>query len=147
MMLEEAMAEDAPAIRELILKEFPYAKVTERKISDKIGNPFFMILKGVGKGGEMLGFAEFQVMDAEAGIARLNGITIREGARGKGYARELMDGAIKKIRENGYKKIILLVKVENKTAKELYRGLDFKKTGTLGRLIDNSRVEEWELGL
>jgi len=147
MRIEEAKAGDVKELRELIGREFPYAGITEQKVWDKIDNPFFMILKMAGGKGEMVGFAEFQVMDTENGIARLNGITVRDGFRGKGYSKKLLAGAVKKIRENGYKKIILMVKVKNSTAKKLYKGLGFVKVGTLGKLIDKDKVEEWELSL
>ncbi|MFH1697206.1 MAG: N-acetyltransferase [Candidatus Diapherotrites archaeon] len=145
MKVEEARAEDVAELTELIAQEFPYTKITEQKVWDKIDNPHFLLLKAADKKHGIIGFTEFQALDHENGIARLNNITVLKEFRGKDYSKSLLSLALKETKALGYKKIILLVKENNKTAKSLYKGAGFKKLGMHEKLIDGDKVEEWEL--
>ncbi|MFH1224290.1 MAG: GNAT family N-acetyltransferase [Candidatus Diapherotrites archaeon] len=144
VQIADATPDDVQELLALIKKEFPYLKTTARRVWDKIDNPYFMVLKMVDSKRGIIGFAEFQALDADNGIARLNAVAIKEKFRGKRHAKRLMGAALKKMRGNGCTKAVLLVRVNNRKAKSLYKGLGFKKMGMYGRLIDGKKIEEWE---
>lgn len=144
IQISEATPDDVPKLLAIITKEFPYLKTTARRVWDRIDNPYFMVLKMVDSRHGIIGFAEFQALDADNGIARLNAVAIKEEFRGKNHSKRLMKAALKKTRENGCRKVVLLVRVNNRKAKSLYRSLGFTKAGMYGRLIDGKKIEEWE---
>jgi ribosomal protein S18 acetylase RimI-like enzyme len=59
------------------------------------------------------------------------GLGVRPEYRRNGYGREILVGAIEKLKENGLKDIMLQVAAKNKNALELYRSCGFVETSTM----------------
>ncbi len=142
-MISEAEEKDIQFLEKIIAKEFPYKKMQKEKIAERLKNQNIKIFKKT-QNRKIIGFVEIQKLP-EAWM--LNAISIIPQEREKGYAKELLNHAIKFIKNSNGKKIILLVKKNNLRAKKIYKSAGFKFVQIHEKIIDNSIIEIWELDL
>lgn len=76
------------------------------------------------KNGYPIGFITFNMRNFYEGFIHL--LAIEEGERGKGYAKELVKFALKKLKELGAKKITILTRIHN-PAQKIYKELGFRE--------------------
>ena len=102
-------------------------------------------------GGRVVGQADVQPgrypKESHVGIV---GIAIRDGYRGAGLGRAMMDRALEWMRARGFKKACLEVFATNVQAIALYRGLGFELEGVrrrqyrvLGEWVDDVLMGKW----
>ena len=144
MKVEEVKEADFAEIVSLIKGDFPYVSVDRKKIGERLSSGKIFVLKAV-EGEKLLGFIEAELL--EAGVARINGLTVKEEFRGKGTATLLLDGMLALLKKKKMRRVMLLVKQGNSEAKNLYQKKGFKFMGLYQRELDNSVVEEMELDL
>ncbi len=144
MRIERASEEDLREISQLISREFPYVERSPEKFGKMVGQGRVVIFKAVEKR-EILGFSEVQFV--EEGIARINGLSVKESWQGKGIGAKLLDHTLKFLEEKSVERVVLLVKQSNERAKAIYESRGFKFIGLYHRKLDNAVVEEMELGL
>ena len=144
MKIERASEEDLREITQLISKDFPYVKREPGKSKELINAGQIVIFKAV-ENENLLGFSEVQFL--EDGIARINGLSVKESWQGKGIGAKLLDYTLKFLKEKNVERIILLVKQSNKKAKAIYESRGFEFIGLYHQKLDNEVVEEMELGL
>ncbi|MDP6670968.1 MAG: N-acetyltransferase [archaeon] len=144
MKIEKASEKDLREITQLISKDFPYVKRGLGKFKELINAGQIIIFKVVEKE-KILGFCEVQFV--EEGIARINGLSVKETWQGKGIGAKLLDHTLKFLSEKNIERTVLLVKQSNKRAKAMYEGRGFKFIGLYHRKLDNKVVEEMELGI
>ena len=144
MRIEIASEEDLREISQLISKDFPYVERSPEKFEKMVDQDQVVIFKAVEKG-EILGFSEVQFI--EEGIARINGLSVKESWQGKGIGAKLLDHTLKFLKETGVERIVLLVKQSNERAKAIYESRGFNFIGLYHRKLDNAVVEEMELGI
>ncbi len=136
--------EDIPWINEVIKKEFPYTTFSKEKLSEKIDNTNFFLIKHHQKN-ISTGFLELEFF-LEEGKARLNAIFVEEAWRGQGIAKKLLKKAIHECkRRKEIHSIFLLVKEDNFGAKKLYEKIGFVFEKIHDKEIDNSIVEVWSM--
>ncbi len=135
---------DYKEVIELIKSEFPYVEFDEGKIRERIESNKIFLFKAV-EGKKILGFVELEIL--EGNIARINGLTVKPESRNKGVAKELLDYAIKFLKEKKIARILLLVKEKNAAAKKIYKEAGFSFIGMYHRELDQAVVEEMELDL
>jgi ribosomal-protein-alanine N-acetyltransferase len=144
MKIDRASEEDLREIIKLISKDFPYVKRGPGKFKELIKAGQIIIFKAVEKE-NILGFSEVQFV--EEGIARINGLSVKESWQGKGIGAKLIDRTLNFLRGKNVERIVLLVKQSNERAKAIYRSKGFEFIGLYHRKLDNEVVEEMELGL
>ena len=144
MRIEKATPTDLPGINEFIKRDFPYVERNPEKLREKIADGTIEIFKAT-EGKKVLGFVEVQFL--EQGIARINGLSVREDAREKGIGKDLLGFAIDFLKKKNTARILLLVKRSNQKAKAIYAQAGFQFIGLYHRKIDNASVEEMELDL
>jgi ribosomal protein S18 acetylase RimI-like enzyme len=144
MRIEEASEKDFPAITELIVREFPYVERSTERMREKTHTGAATIFKAV-EGEQIVGFIELEFVGKN--VARINGLSVKEPARGRGVGKKLLQFAIEFLRKKGTNRVFLLVKQANKKAKAIYESTGFRFIGLYHRRIDNAVVEEMELDL
>ncbi len=80
---------------------------------------------------QVVGHLSLRRMEAYGWGWVIGNVAVRQAQRGKGIARALMDKAIEYIRQQGGKRISLLVRANNIPAVRLYNGLRFHQLGTM----------------
>ena len=68
--------------------------------------------------------------ETQAGEYYLDTVSVSAQHQGKGIGRNLVEAMIQKAKSNGFKKVGLLVDIENPTAKKLYLKIGFQVVGT-----------------
>ena len=144
MTIQPAADTDLELISSLIRKEFPYTEATLDKLRQRLAGKKLFLFKQV-EGGQLIGFIEVEALNMAR--ARINGLVVREGFRGKGNAHALLQFAMDFIKQQGFKEITLLVRQSNEAAKKLYgeHGFAFLRPHAV-KLVDEP-VEEWYLSL
>ncbi len=143
-MIKPVVDSDLPEIISMINREFPYVSISIEKIREKIRKKKIFVFKAV-EGEKLLGFIEAEML--EAGLARINGLTVKPSERNRGIAGKLLDHMIRFLHGKNVRRIMLLVKQKNEEAKKLYGQKGFKFMGLYRREIDQAIVEEMELDL
>jgi [ribosomal protein S18]-alanine N-acetyltransferase len=138
---DKIVEEDIPDILSIINTEFPYTTFNETILLDKISNNNFFLIKII-KNKELIGFAEVEFISEEA---RLNAIFVTDSFRNKGIGKKLLNKCIKEIKRRKIKKIFLLVKESNNTAKKLYLKIGFNFEKNHNKIIDDSIIEVWSI--
>lgn len=146
MFIEKAFENDAKVISELIFSEFPYTKANEDNVKLRMQKPHIKLFKGVEKG-EIAGFVELECLDNLFGVWRINGVTVSEKFRQKGFGKQLSEFAVEFAKKQKASKILLLVRPDNYVAKKIYKKLGFQSTGLWKSQINGKRAEEWVLEL
>lgn len=126
----------------LIREEFPYISFDIEKIKKRIETGKIFLFKATEKE-NMLGFIELEIF--EEGMARINGLTVKEKFRNNGIAKKLLEHSLDFLKNKGVKRILLLVKQKNDPAKKLYKEAGFSFIGMYHRELDDTVVEEMEL--
>jgi len=144
MKIAKASGKHIAEITALVEKEFPYFRRTNKKLLEMLEERIIEFWAAV-ENEKLLGFIEIGFL--EQGIARINGLSVKEKARGRGIGKKLLKFALQKMREKGIERMLLLVKQENTKAKELYKSFGFEFIGLYHRKLDKAVVEEMELGL
>ena len=142
--IEKATPEDSKTIFRLIKKEFPYFGLTETEVAERLGKENITVFKARAKK-NIAGFIELEQI--EQGIARINGLTIKESFRGKNAAKTLLSHSIEFLKGHGTERVTLLVKQSNQRAKALYKQFGFEYSGLYEKKIDGATVEKMELSL
>lgn len=70
-------------------------------------------------------------LEINDGLGGIFGLGVLPDHRMKGYGREILLGAIEKLREKGAKDIMLQVEAKNSNALNLYKSCGFKETSTM----------------
>jgi len=135
---------DYDEVIKLIKVEFPYVDFDLAKIGERVKSGKVFLFKAVEKG-KLMGFVEVELL--EEGIARINGLTVKEEFRKKGVAKKLVEFAVKFLKEKKIERVLLLVKEKNEAAKKVYNEAGFKFIGMYKRGLDNAMVEEMELDI
>ncbi len=144
MKIVDIEEKDILEVLQLIKGEFPYVSFDEAKIRERIeGNKIFLF-KAVEKK-KLLGFIELELF--EEGLARINGVTVKEEFRKTGVAKKLLEYALAFLKNKKIARVLLLVKESNKAAKKLYKEAGFEFIGMYHRELDSAVVEEMELDL
>ncbi|MEL7655791.1 MAG: GNAT family N-acetyltransferase [Bacillota bacterium] len=78
--------------------------------------------------GEIIGKVHLEIIDKVGGIY---GLGVNPEYRGKGYGKEILTQAIKKLTEKDLQEIMLQVAVKNKTALNIYKSCGFQETSTM----------------
>ena len=101
-----------------------------------------MIFKGtIDK--ELVGFVDIEFLGEQS--SRINGITIIEEFRGKGFAKELLKYALAFLQKTGNTEIFLLVREDNEIAKKIYSAFNFRFEEYLDKKIVGKKIEKWYL--
>src|SRR3989344_2412545 len=142
MKITPAKQGDIPAIIGMIDSEFPYKGMTEKEMKKRLkGGKVFVFKTMAGK--EVAGFVDVELQ--KKGKALVNGISVLSEYRRKMIGEKLMHYAVKFLKKNGVKEVLLLVKVGNFPAKKLYKKVGFRFNRYFDKKIDNSIVEEMQL--
>ena len=141
--IQIAQEKDANAILALIQEYFSYTEIDEHELLRRIHSPKF-IYHYTQKNNQIIGFAEWEIIDTEKKIIRLNGIAVLPAFRGTGCAHALMGEGERVAREKGMKKIVLLVAEKNNTAKELYTHNKWTFVRKHLKKINGENAEVWE---
>jgi ribosomal protein S18 acetylase RimI-like enzyme len=144
MEIIPAEQNDAKEIVSMILEEFPYAKISAKKLENKMKRKAIRVFKAV-EGEKIIGFLELEKLDSIT--ARINGISVKPELRGKGIGKKILEYGIDFLKSKKIKRILLMVKQSNTEAKKLYAEIGFKFMGLLENKIDNDTIEELELNL
>ena len=139
--IDKATKKDITLLDKIIKEEFPYTTFSKEKISEKIDDEKFFILKAHTKN-IFAGFLELEFMEKEA---RLNGLFVEDVMRGQGIALELVKRAIHECKRKRIHRIFLLVKEENEAAKHLYKKTGFSFEKEHDKKVDSSIIEVWSL--
>lgn len=139
MKYDKVSEQDVQIIEEIIKQEFPYTTYTTEKISSKIKDKKYFILKAHQKN-IFAGFAELEFFETEA---RLNAIYVEEAWRGQKISLKLVKKLIHEAKRRRIHKIFLLVKETNLAAKNLYKKTGFKFEKIHERQIENTNIEVW----
>lgn len=134
---------DAKDILALIQEYFSYTEIDENELLRRIHSPKF-IYHCAQENNAFAGYAEWEIIDSEKKIIRLNGIAVLPEFRGTGCAHALMREGERVAREKGMKKIVLLVAEKNNTAKELYMRNAWKFSRKHLKKINGENAEVWE---
>lgn len=143
MQIQEAEKSNLGEINQIIRGEFPYTKKSELPIEERFNRKDFKFFKLV----ENNKIAAFIELNLNNGTAFIRGLAVVGEYRGKGYADELLEYSVKFLLKKNISVINLLVKKENKIAKNLYKKFGFKKIGELDKKIDGSTIEMFQLFL
>ncbi len=138
--ISKIVESDVEIIQQFIKDFFPYTNLNFQKISDKINNPNFFIIKYYQKN-ILVGFAELQFFGND--LARMNAVFVEEAWRGQKIGTKLMKALVHECKRKRIHKIFLLVKEENVAAKALYKKRKFVFEKMHDKIIDGSKVEEW----
>jgi len=122
-MIKRIEKKDFPKAKELIERNFPYTSAEKVKLKERTKKKNVFLLKAEEKG-EMKGMIDFELRGESAII---NGLVVREGARGKGIGTALLGFALKEIKKRKAKEVKLIVQEDNTTAKKLYKKFGFEK--------------------
>jgi len=141
MKITSVEEKDFSEVMALIRAEFPYVSFDEEKIRKRIASGKIFLFKAT-EAKKLIGFIELEMFE---GIARINGLTVKQAHRKKGVAKKLLDYAIDFVKKKGIGRILLLVKQGNKVAKKLYKEAGFSFIGMYNRELDHAVVEEMEL--
>ncbi len=143
MGIESVSEYDAAEILLLINEHFPYMHLGFERLVKRIHHPQFFFQKAMEKE-NLVGYAEWQILNPKEGIIQLNGIVVKPWHQGKGYGKILMEAGEKWARKKKLEKIRLLVATSNENAKKLYRlsGFAFKKIHP--KKIGGEKAEVWE---
>ncbi len=76
--------------------------------------------------GKIAGFAAFQLAADET---TLNTVTVAPALRGQGIGKALLEDALSQLKKEGAVSCFLEVRVQNETARRLYRSLGFEEAG------------------
>lgn len=141
MVIEKIGKKDIDEISALIKKEFPYVWANPKSLENRLKHSEIFVFVSREKN-ELTGFVDFSLVQA---IGRINGFSVKEKFRKKGYGQKLLQFAVEFMKENGAEKIHLLVKTENAVAKKMYKTAGFHFTKMHPKKIDGSMVEEMEI--
>ncbi len=134
------MEKDAKRLAKMIDTEFPYTRLSEEKISERLKKDgTFIFKKSLGK--SIAGFVDLEI---RKNTGFINGVSVKKNLRKKGIGKELVEFAIEFLKSNGAKKASLLVKRDNEAAKRLYSSQGFFFLRFHDKKIDDSIVEVWE---
>ena len=139
MNYDKATGNDVPVLDEIIKKEFPYTTYNSEKISGKLNDDKYFIVKAHQKN-IFVGFTEAEFFDNEA---RLNAVYVEEAWRGQKIALHLIRKIIHECKRRRVHRIFLLVKERNFAAKCLYEKSGFVFERIYEKEIDESVVEMW----
>jgi len=142
MKIEAIAKQDYGEIIGLIKREFPYVDFDLARIEERVKSGRVAIFKAA-EGKALLGFIEAEFL--EEGIARINGLTVKEEHRKKGVAKNLVGFVLGFLKNKGVGRVLLLVRQENRAAKKVYEEAGFRFIGMYRRELDNAIVEEMEL--
>ena len=142
-IIERVTEYDAPEILELILKYFPYLENDLPLLLKRILDSHFFLQKCM-VNERLAGFSEWQIIDSEKKIVRLNGIVVKPMHQRKGYATALLEKGEEWARKKKANKIILLVAETNMGAKKMYQkeGYSFSRWNL--KKINGEKAEIWE---
>lgn len=141
--IRAAQEEDVPEILALIQEYFSYTQMDEKELSRRINSPTFFYHTAREKNA-FAGYAEWEIIDEEKKIIRLNGIAVLSEFQGRGWAHALIQAGEKTAREKGMKKMMLLVAEKNHSAKELYARNEWVFARKHLRKINGENTEVWE---
>ena len=139
MKLERVTEEDAELLNEIIKQEFPYTTYTAEKITSKIFDPAYFILKAHQKN-VFCGFSEMEYLGEEA---RVNAVFVEEAWRGQKIAIKMLHRLIHECKRKRIHRLFLLVKEDNYPAKSLYTNVGFNFEKMHEKELDGSKVEVW----
>ncbi|HLC79756.1 MAG TPA: GNAT family N-acetyltransferase [archaeon] len=142
-MIEKAHYKDATEIAKIIAKEFPYKNYTEKGLLERLNSGKVAIFKKT-IGNSIAGFVEVEM---KGNFGMINAISVKEKYRKKGFGKELLSHAIFFLKASGVPFARLLVKEQNKNAKNLYVLHGFSLSKIHDRKIEGSIVEVWEKNL
>lgn len=140
-----AAEKDVTHILPLIQEYFSYTEIGEEELLRRLHSAKFIFHRAEEK--QFCGYTEWEIIDAENKIIRLNGIAVLSEFRGKGNSDELLRAGEKIAREKGMKKMILLVAENNSAAKELYTRNKWKFSRAHLKKINGEKTEVWEKNL
>ncbi|MDD5148740.1 MAG: GNAT family N-acetyltransferase [Candidatus ainarchaeum sp.] len=135
---------DIKEILPIILREFAYTKMNEKKVLRRIHGKNFRIFKAV-EAGKIIGFIELEKLDFDS--VRINGLSIVPEKRRNGFGKQLIDFAVEFLKKKNIRRIFLLVRQSNTEAKKLYSEAGFKIVGTEPEKFEGETVEDLELNL
>jgi len=137
-MIREAKEEDFKAVFDMYfdgnINKFLYYNPGDKK---KFRNKWEKMLQRrhsytYVENGEVIGFIScIRKVGQEKHVAHLSPIMVRTSHVGNGIGKELMDFILKKIKEDGYKRVDLTVNADNQKAIALFRKFGFSEEGTL----------------
>jgi len=141
--IKPASENESRKILPLIQEYFSYTQIDEKELAWRIHSPkhFYHC---VHEKSQFAGYAEWEIIDAEKKIIRLNGIAVLPEFRGRGCAHALLHEGECVAREKGMKKMTLLVAEKNNAAKELYAHNKWVFARKHLRKINGENTEVWE---
>jgi ribosomal protein S18 acetylase RimI-like enzyme len=129
----------------VIKNEFPYTGFSPQDISQKLVDKNYLVFCAYERTNPV-GFVEIQFLSHDA-IARLSAVFVEKDFRHKSVATKLVRKAFFECKKRDFNHIFLLVKENNKVAKEFYKKLGFKFEKEHDKVIDGSNVEVWSIDL
>lgn len=141
MKIGYASIEDAEWLDSVIKEEFPYTDFSKDKIESRIGSENFLVFVARQKN-IILGFCELELF-VEKKEARLNAVYVSEAWRLQKIGSKLVEKAVHEAHHKHLKRVFLLVKVDNDSAKRLYKRIGFEFEGMHDKELDGSKVEVW----
>ncbi|MDO8537885.1 MAG: N-acetyltransferase [archaeon] len=132
--IEKVQEKDLSEIQKLIHEEFAYTITLLKPIEERIKREnyfFFKILENP----KILGFIELRI---KHGMGEILGIAIKKEFRRKGYAKQLINFALKFLEEQNCFAVKLLVGKNNIPALKLYISIGFKTI----RTIEHKKAKE-----
>ncbi|MFA5357527.1 MAG: GNAT family N-acetyltransferase [archaeon] len=139
MNIRKASQEDVPIIDEIVKREFPYTKIPQERIAQKISEKNFLILVAC-QANIFTGFAETELLENEA---RLNGIFVEDAWRDQKIATNIIKKTFEELKKQKIFRIFLLVKESNDGAKKLYEKNGFKFEKIHDKEIEGEKIEIW----
>lgn len=144
MDLVKASFDDCDFLNSIIFNEFSYTSPSVKKIKLRLSIPSLYIFKVV-EDNEDVGF--FELESVSSNIIRLNGLAVLPNFRNRGIGSFLLNSAIEFAKLNNFSEMVLLVKKDNLSAKNLYLKFGFVFSGLHSALIDDCVVEKYSLSL
>lgn len=82
---------------------------------------------------QFVGFVAYYMKGKEDGF--LNFVDVKPEFRGKGYAQQLVQFALKDLKSMGAKRVSLITRPSNENARKLYKRLNFQETFNDGQFV------------
>jgi ribosomal protein S18 acetylase RimI-like enzyme len=133
----------AREILPLIEEYFPYHEITMEELMRRLQSDHFWFHQSMEKN-QLIGYAEWEILDAKNKVVRLNGIALLKKFHRKGMGNALLKEGENTAQKKGMKKMILLVAEKNIPAKKLYQKNGWKFERMHMKKINGEKTEVWE---
>ena len=133
MNIREASVDDAPYIADIAMQVFGERNVLA--IEKDIESPNYIYYLLLNDEGRTVAYISLMVAGLSADIIM---IATDKAYRSRGYARVLLDGTVKRLKEKGVEEIFLEVRENNEIARKLYDHFGFQKISIRKKYYDGT---------